>query len=349
MFKNQTPQQLSVYIAGISAILMAVLALFSKAAGILIVSWESIGLLFVSVFAVAYIANFYMVRYYIFRRIKLIYKIIHRHKLPTDFKAGKLDMTQNVLKDVEQEVGEWADQNDRDIEELERLATYRRRFIGDVSHELKTPIFNIQGFIHTLLDGAIHDPEVNTKYLQRAARNVDRLQVIVEDLETINKLEAGQMVLDLREFDVHDLAEDVFSDLEMRARERNIKLTFKEGANQRFRVRADKESIRQVLINLVHNSIKYGREGGLTKISFYDMENYILLEVSDNGIGIEEDNMKHVFDRFYRADKHRSREAGGTGLGLSIVKHIVEAHKQTINVRSTIGQGSTFGFTLEKA
>lgn len=349
MFKNQTPQQLSVYIAGISAILMAVLALFSKAAGILIVSWESIGLLFVSVFAVAFIANFYLVRYYIFRRIKLIYKIIHRHKLPTDFKAGKLDMTQNVLKDVEQEVGEWADQNDRDIEELERLATYRRRFIGDVSHELKTPIFNIQGFIHTLLDGAIHDPEVNTKYLQRAARNVDRLQVIVEDLETINKLEAGQMVLDLREFDVHDLAEDVFSDLEMRARERNIKLTFKEGANQRFRVRADKESIRQVLINLVHNSIKYGREGGLTKISFYDMENYILLEVSDNGIGIEEDNMKHVFDRFYRADKHRSREAGGTGLGLSIVKHIVEAHKQTINVRSTIGQGSTFGFTLEKA
>lgn len=349
MFKNQTPQQLSVYIAGISAILMAVLALFSKAAGILLVSWESIGLLFVSVFAVAYIANFYMVRYYIFRRIKLIYKIIHRHKLPTDFKAGKLDMTQNVLKDVEQEVGEWADQNDRDIEELERLATYRRRFIGDVSHELKTPIFNIQGFIHTLLDGAIHDPEVNTKYLQRAARNVDRLQVIVEDLETINKLEAGQMVLDLREFDVHDLAEDVFSDLEMRARERNIKLTFKEGANQRFRVRADKESIRQVLINLVHNSIKYGREGGLTKISFYDMENYILLEVSDNGIGIGEDNMKHVFDRFYRADKHRSREAGGTGLGLSIVKHIVEAHKQTINVRSTIGQGSTFGFTLEKA
>ena len=135
----------------------------------------------------------------------------------------------------------------------------------------------------------------------------------------------------------------------MRARERNIKLTFKEGAKQRFRVRADKESIRQVLINLVHNSIKYGREGGLTKISFYDMENYILLEVSDNGIGIEEDNMKHVFDRFYRADKHRSREAGGTGLGLSIVKHIVEAHKQTINVRSTIGQGSTFGFTLEKA
>jgi two-component system phosphate regulon sensor histidine kinase PhoR len=258
-------------------------------------------------------------------------------------------MTQNILDNVEKEVGEWAEQNDRDIEELERLATYRRRFIGDVSHELKTPIFNIQGFIHTLLDGAIHDPQVNLQYLQRAAKNVDRLQAIVEDLETINKLEAGQMILDLREFDIHDLADEVYADLEMRARERNIRLTFKEGANQHFRVRADKESIRQVLINLVHNSIKYGSEGGVTKVSFYDVETYILVEVSDNGIGIDPEHLKHVFDRFYRADKHRSREAGGTGLGLSIVKHIIEAHKQTINVRSGVGQGSTFGFTLEKA
>ena len=349
MFKNQTPQQLSVYIAAISAALMAFFALLSKFASVFTISWESIGLLVVGVFAVTYIANYYFVRYYIFRRIKLIYKIIHRHKLPSDFKAGKLDMSKNILDDVELEVGAWAEQNDRDIEELERLATYRRRFIGDVSHELKTPIFNIQGFIHTLLDGAIHDPEVNLQYLQRAAKNVDRLQAIVEDLETINKLESGQMILDLREFDIHDLTDEVYADLEMRARERNVRLTYKEGANQHFRVRADKESIRQVLMNLVHNSIKYGKEGGLTKVSFYDLETYVLVEVSDNGIGIDPEHMKHVFDRFYRADKHRSREAGGTGLGLSIVKHIIEAHKQTINVRSTQGQGSTFGFTLEKA
>jgi len=349
MFKNQTPQQLSIYIAAISALLMAVLALLCKVAGILVISWESIGLLVVGVFVVAFLANYYLVRYYIFRRIKLIYKIIHRHKLPSDFKAGKIDMGKNILTDVEQEVDEWAEQHDRDIEELERLATYRRRFIGDVSHELKTPIFNIQGFIHTLLDGALHDPQVNMQYLQRAAKNVDRLEAIVEDLETINKLEAGQMILDLREFDLHDLTDEVYADLEMRARERNVRLTYKEGANQHFRVRADKESIRQVLMNLVHNSIKYGKEGGLTKVSFYDLETYVLVEVSDNGIGIDPEHTKHVFDRFYRADKHRSREAGGTGLGLSIVKHIIEAHKQTINVRSSVGQGSTFGFTLEKA
>lgn len=349
MFKNQTPQQLSIYIAAISAVLTALFAMLSKFTHLLDISWESIALLILGVFAVTYLANYYFVRYYIFRRIKLIYKIIHRHKLPSDFKAGKIDMGKNILDNVEREVDEWAEQNERDIEELERLATYRRRFIGDVSHELKTPIFNIQGFIHTLLDGAIHDPEVNMQYLQRAAKNVDRLQAIVEDLETINKLESGQMILDLREFDIHDLADDVYADLEMRARERNIRLTYKEGANQHFRVRADKEGIRQVLINLVHNSIKYGKEGGVTKISFYDLESYILVEVSDNGIGIDPEHLKHVFDRFFRADKHRSREAGGTGLGLSIVKHIIEAHKQTINVRSTQGQGSTFGFTLEKA
>jgi two-component system phosphate regulon sensor histidine kinase PhoR len=185
--------------------------------------------------------------------------------------------------------------------------------------------------------------------LQRAAKNVERLQIIVEDLETINKLEAGQMILDISEFDVHELAEEVYADLEMKAAERGIRLTFKEGASQHFRVKADKESIRQVLINLVHNSLKYGKDGGNTKISFYDLESYVLVEVSDNGLGIEDEHLPHLFDRFFRVDKHRSREAGGTGLGLSIVKHIIEAHQQTINVRSTVGQGTTFGFTLEKA
>ena len=349
MFKNQTPQQLSLYISCITATLFAAAAAGLRLFELVSLSWLDLGLLVAALFIVTFFANYYLVRYYIFRRIKLIYKIIHRHKLPADFKAGKIDMGKNVLENVEEDVGKWVEQTDRDFEELERLATYRRRFIGDVSHELKTPIFNIQGFIHTLLDGAVDDPEVNMQYLQRAARNVERLQNIVEDLETINKLEAGQMILDLREFDIHELAEEVFADLEMRARERGVRLTFKEGAHQHFRVRGDKESIRQVLMNLVHNSIKYGREGGLTKLSFYDVESYILVEVSDNGIGMDAEHMKHVFDRFYRIDKHRSRDAGGTGLGLSIAKHIIEAHKQTINVRSTIGQGSTFGFTLEKA
>ncbi len=349
MFKNQTPQQLSLYMALLSAAALSLLMGMLWLLGMMRISWLDHLSLLAGVFVVTFVANFYLIRYYIFRRIKLIYKVIHHHKLPADFKADKIDMSKNILQNIEQEVDEWAEQHDREFEELERLAIYRRQFIGDVSHELKTPIFNIQGFVHTLLDGAIHDPAVNIQYLNRAAKNVDRLQSIVEDLETINKLEAGQMVLDLQEFDLHDLTDEVFADLEMRAKERNVRLAYKEGAHQHYRVRADKESIRQVLINLVHNSIKYGRQDGLTKVSFYDMENFVLLEISDNGIGIKTEHLSHVFDRFYRVDKSRSRDAGGTGLGLAIVKHIIEAHKQTINARSNVGQGSTFGFTLEKA
>ena len=227
MYKNQTPQQLSFFIAGISAGAIAMMLLFLKLTGFLAVTWPEVLGLFFLAFGVAFLTNYYLVRYFIFRRIKLIYKIIHRQKLPAEFKATNLDMTKNVLDDVEKEVGEWAEKQELELNELERLATYRRRFIGDVSHELKTPIFNIQGFIHTLLDGALDDPKVNLLYLQRAAKNIERLQTIVEDLETINKLEAGQMILDLQDFDLRTLTDDVFSDLEMRAHERNIRLTYK--------------------------------------------------------------------------------------------------------------------------
>jgi two-component system phosphate regulon sensor histidine kinase PhoR len=349
MYKNQTPQQLSLAAALTSAAIITLVIFLFEKFNLLNITWQGLIGIFFLVFIIDFVANFYFVRFYIFRKIKLIYKIIHRQKLPADFKSHKIDMQRDILEEVEKEVDQWSEQYVKDFEALEQLATYRRRFIGDISHELKTPIFNIQGFIHTLLDGAIDDPEVNIKYLHRAAKNVERLQNIVEDLETINKLESGRLILDLREFDLRELSNEVFSDMEMRANAKNVKLQYKEGANQNFKVKADKESIRQVLINLIHNSIKYGKDGGATKLSFYDMESYILVEVSDNGIGISSEHLNHVFDRFYRVDKSRSRDVGGTGLGLSIVKHIIEAHKQTINVRSTEGQGATFGFTLEKA
>lgn len=347
-FKNQSPQQLALITALASSLfvtlVLAALGHFNPRVHLPL--WE-LFLVALAVFITGYLVNYLFVKHYIYRRVKLIYKIIHRHKGAGN--VARKPRQADILDDVEQEVYEWAEAREREAEESEKLAAYRRRYIGDVSHELKTPIFNIQGYIHTLLDGAIQDPSVAMNYLERAARNVDRLEAIVQDLETIHKLESGQMLLDIREFDIRNLTDEVFADLEMKARERNIRLCYKEGAAQHFRVRADKEAIRQVLINLVDNSIKYGREGGTTKVSFYDMDTHILLEVSDNGIGIEEKDLPHVFDRFYRVDKSRSREAGGTGLGLSIVKHIVEAHKQTINVRSNPKQGSTFGLTLEKA
>jgi two-component system, OmpR family, phosphate regulon sensor histidine kinase PhoR len=347
--KNQTPLQLAVIAALTSAFFFLLVIWGLNAIGWLTITLKGAFLIYLVAFLVDFVANYYFVRYYIFRRIKLIYKIIHRQKTSTDLKVENLNMQSNLIDEVEDEVNKWAEDREKELEELERMAKYRREYVGNISHELKTPIFSIQGFLHTLLDGGLNDPEINIKYLQRAAKNVERLQHIVEDLEVISKLESGEHLLEFREFDIRALCQEVFDELEMKAAERKISLKFKDGADQNYQIRADKEAIRQVLVNLVHNSIKYGKENGTTKISFYDLENFVLVEIGDNGLGIAEVHLNHVFDRFYRIDKSRSRDVGGTGLGLSIVKHIIEAHGQNINVRSSEGQGTTFGFTLEKA
>lgn len=260
-----------------------------------------------------------------------------------------LKSDQPLLDGVELDVQHWAETQQKEIDTLKTLETYRKRYIGNVSHELKTPIFSIQGYIYTLIDGGVYDDHVNMRYLERAASNVDRLLTIVQDLEEISKLESEDLNLDLQKFDIKALTREVFNDLEGNARQRQVTLAFKEGADKSYHVLADREGIRQVLTNLLLNSIKYGVEGGTTKVSYYVMDKQILVEIADNGIGIEEKHLKHLFDRFYRVDKSRSRESGGSGLGLSIVKHMLEAHGQRVNVRSTPGQGSTFGFTLDKA
>ena len=279
----------------------------------------------------------------------MIYKNIHEFKLASK-KGGKyVDLDKDILDEVEQEVAEWADSQQKEIESLKMLEEYRRNFLGNISHELKTPIFSVQGYIHTLLDGGLYDSDINENYLRRAANNADRLLTIVEDLESISRLESGELTLDIRKFNINELVSEVFDDLEIQANEQKVNLQIKEGTDRTFYVAADRENIRQVLVNLITNSIKYGKEGGNTKVGFYDMEKYILVEIADDGIGIGEDHLKHLFDRFYRVDKSRSRTQGGSGLGLSIVKHIIEAHNQTINVRSSVGFGSTFGFTLQKA
>jgi two-component system phosphate regulon sensor histidine kinase PhoR len=228
------------------------------------------------------------------------------------------------------------------------MERYRKEFLGNVSHELKTPIFNIQGYINTLLDGAWEDQEVLIHFLKKAAKSTDRIASLVEDLESISQLESGFLTMEMEIFDINDLIHDIFDSLDFRAAEKNIRLDFKEGCDTPFIVEADKDRVRQVIINLLVNSIKYGKENGYTLIGLYDMDENILIEVTDNGIGIEEEHLPRLFERFYRVDKSRSRDEGGTGLGLSIVKHIIEAHDQTINVRSTKGVGTTFAFTLKK-
>jgi two-component system phosphate regulon sensor histidine kinase PhoR len=231
------------------------------------------------------------------------------------------------------------------------LAEFRKEFLGNVSHELKTPIFNIQGYIHTLLDGAIDDQDVNKSFLGKAARSADRLSDLVADLLEISQLESGELMMEPERFDINALVKDVYEQFEVKAKDRGISLLIKDGCNSPFYVFADRYRIRQVLVNLFINSIKYGNEFGTTTAAYYDMDENILIEVADNGNGISQEHLPRIFERFYRVDKSRAREAGlgGTGLGLAIVKHIIEAHQQTVNVRSTEGKGTTFGFTLQKA
>ncbi|PHN08702.1 sensor histidine kinase [Flavilitoribacter nigricans] len=348
MMKNPTPRQ----IALASAILLSAYSLvfYIGVTNLEFVSGWLAWILFpLTILGLAYLVNLYYLKKYIYRKVKLIYKTIHRHKRSPDEKAPGIDVDNNIIEEVEKEVNAWAAIQQQELDRFRAWADYRRKFVGDISHELKTPIFTIQGYLHTLLDGGLYDDKVNMTFLKKAAKNVDRLYTIVEDLSAIARLEAGNLVLEMQAFDIKELTEEIFEDLEIKAREKEIILEFKDGASQNYKVLADREYIRQVLTNLIHNSIKYGNSGGKTKVGFYDMDKNMLIEVADNGIGIPKNHLLHVFDRFYRVDKSRSRAQGGSGLGLSIVKHIIEAHKQTINVRSTPGVGSTFGFTLEKA
>ncbi len=349
MLKNSTPRQIAVFVAVFTTVfsVVAIGLIYLLTHFSLYLAWWF--LLPTIIFAISYFVTIHYLKQYIYRKIKLIYKTIHQHKLSPGAKATSIDIDSYIIDEVEEEVNLWAEEQRAELARYKTWADYRRKFVGDISHELKTPIFNIQGYLHTLLDGGLEDADINMPFLQKAAKNVDRLHTIVEDLSAISRLESGEMILEKQTFDIKLLAEEVLEDLEFKANERGISLGFKEGANQNFRVRADRESIRQVLINLVDNSIKYGRSGGHTKISLYDMDKNILIEVADNGIGIPAQHLPHVFDRFYRVDKSRSRAQGGSGLGLAIVKHIVEAHTQTINVRSSDQLGSTFGFTLGKA
>ncbi len=300
-------------------------------------------------FIVAYFSIIYFLKKYIYRKIKLIYKSIHSQKVPVEEPKMKINIQENILDKVEKEVEVWAQNQQKEIEKFKSWADYRRKYIGDISHELKTPVFNIQGYLHTLLEGGLDDPKINKSYLKKAVKNVERLQTIIEDLSTISRFESEAMNLDMEVFDIKILTEEVFEDVEFKAQNKNIKLGFKEGSIPQTKVYADRESIRQVLINLISNSIKYTDENGQTLVSFYDMDKRLLIEISDKGIGIPAKHIPFLFDRFYRVDKSRSRKQGGSGLGLAIVKHIIEAHKQSINVRSTPGVGSTFGFTLNKA
>ena len=294
-------------------------------------------------FIVSYIGFKIAVDRFIYKKIKVIYRTIH------DLKLKKVDDSKEFsLTQIQMDVEDWDKLNKEEIDRLKGLENYRREFVGNLSHELKTPIFNIQGYLLTLLEGGLHDPKINVNYLERASKSVDRMISFIEDLDDISKLESGMIELDVEKTDLVKLIKEVISSLEVKAQNCNVKLTFVDLPTKPIWVNIDKDGINQVLVNLIVNSIKYGKENGETLIKLFDMDQNMLIEVADNGQGIEKQHLSRLFERFYRVDKSRARLSGGTGLGLSIVKHIIEAHNQTINVRSTPEVGSTFSFTLKK-
>ncbi|MGG7034049.1 MAG: sensor histidine kinase [Flavobacterium sp.] len=333
--------KLAIFITIFSAVLSAALTslFFTFSVGFSLIFAFTVGLF-----------SFFMIQYrverFIYRRVKKIYDDISL--LETSMKT-KRPITTDIAT-LSREVKKFATDKRLEIEMLKEREQYRREFLGNVSHELKTPLFTVQGYISTLLDGAMDDKKIRKKYLERADKGVERLIYIVQDLDMISKLEIGELHLDITEFDIVKLVQSVLDLLEMKAAKKDILLTLDKKYNKVVKVVGDKEKIQQVVINLVANSIKYGKQNGSTEISIEDFEHdRVIVKVSDNGEGIEAHNIPRLFERFFRVDKSGARSEGGSGLGLSIVKHILEVHNEKIYVDSEFGTGSQFAFTLKKA
>ncbi len=304
---------------------------------------------------ISFILTFSLLNYvfqkFVYERIKAVYKLIHNLKLGKELKDALGDhKSDDPIGDAEKEVRDWAKQKTSEINQLKAQEKFRKEFLSNISHEFKTPLFAIQGYIETLQDGMIEDnPEMAVSFLKKASKNLDRLSYLIHDLDEIAKLESGQVLISKEKFDIQILIRETIDYLEDKAGDSEIQLKFNPKSHNPILVKADRKKIQQVLVNLIDNSIKYGNRGGQTQITAIPLIDQILIEITDNGQGIEEKNLPRVFERFFRTDKSRSRDIGGSGLGLAIVKHIIEAHQQNVHVRSTEGIGTTFSFTLEKA
>jgi two-component system, OmpR family, phosphate regulon sensor histidine kinase PhoR len=342
----RTPKQFALFLAFILSIIAGVIDVILE-----LIMREDVNLL-ILIFTVlitgilGYFIIYYFLEKLITQKIRTLYRTIHSFKISKgDF---PVNMNEDVLAKSEREVLDWVKGNKDEITKLKEQETFRREFIGNLAHELRTPVFSVQGYILTLLEGGLEDEEINRKFLKRAADGIDRMTGILEDLDTITRLESDRLNLKMKKVDIVSFANEIIESFEFKAKEKNIKISFEKKPTEALYVNCDRDKIGQVLTNLINNALNYGNENGYVKIRFFDYEDNILVEVSDNGIGIAKENLARVFERFYRVDKSRSRHEGGTGLGLAIVKHIVESHGQLINVRSTVGEGSTFSFTLEK-
>jgi len=341
--KNISPQQLSAFTALIISLPVALGIYFLQPNW-----WASIIALGV-VFAGSYLLVLLTLQRFIYRKIKLIYKFISQTKASKreEFFYKNI-LPRKSIEEVSEDVQTWASQRKEEIELLKRNEAYRKEFLQNLSHELKTPVFAIQGYVDTLLNGAMENPDVNKKFLTSTAKNIHRLVNLLGDLDAISKLESGEQLLFKENFVIQDLIREVFESLSLKAAERDIRCWIKKGCESPLNVHADKERIRQVLINLVDIALKYGKTNGNIVASAYNTDGkHVLIEISDDGMGMAEEHLNRIFERFYRTDAARSRREGGSGLGLAICKHIIEAHGHSIHVRSKPDIGTTFGFTLD--
>jgi two-component system, OmpR family, phosphate regulon sensor histidine kinase PhoR len=341
--KNLSPRQISAFTAIILSLPIGIVVFFFTT------KWQ-IGLVtMLIVLGGSYLLILFTLEQFIYRKIKIIYKLIHQTKATKREETYfKYILPQKSIEEVAQDVEKWGERQNEEIALLKQNEAYRKEFLQNLAHEFKTPIFAIQGYVDTLLNGAMEDAAVSKKFLENTAKNVERLANLMNDLDEISKLERGEQLLYKQNFVIQDLIREVYESLSIKVNEKQIQPFIKKGCESPMMVFADKEKIRMVLINLIQNASKYGRTNGSIMASIYKTDgDHVLIEISDDGIGIDEEHLPRIFERFYRTDAARSRDKGGTGLGLAICKHIIEAHNQRIHVRSTPDVGTTIGFTLE--
>ncbi|MCU0446913.1 MAG: ATP-binding protein [Microscillaceae bacterium] len=312
--------------------------------------WVVLFVAFAISFSSAFILFYFALELLVLSEINEAYSVLAKMK-KKDFKLiqKRQNSTLSPIKKLNQEIYAYASKKQQEIDYLKQLAAYRREFLADVSHELKTPIFAAQGFIHTLLDGAVDDVDVRDKFLNKAAKSLDGLNVLVQDLFTLSQMEAGMIKMNFRVFDLAQLSREVFEQLEQEAQKKDIQLHFHATSLEKALIEADPAHIKRVMINLIENAIKYGKSGGQVWLALHETEKNIVVKVEDDGIGIPEEHLDRIFERFYRVEKSRTKTKGGSGLGLAIVKHILEAHDSKISVSSEVNTGTTFKFKLRKA
>lgn len=347
--QSNSPRSLSIYIS-------LFVSLFSIAL-IIITFWykdTDIGLLlmlliFLLIFGVTFTLVYFTLERFIYHKIKLLYRATQMFRANKDIDRLDLDMNTDILGKLSKDIARWMVDQHKTIDQLKERESFRRDFIGNLAHELKTPVFSIQGYILTLLEGGLEDEDINRLFLERAAVSVDRITNLLEDLDAIYKLESGQLDLKKERINLTKITYEALNEIEFKAKKKNIKIKIQDPKEKEVWIFADRDKIVQVITNLLNNAIAYSKDNGNVSIKSNLLDKKILLEIEDEGVGIKKADADRIFERFYRVDKSRARNKGGTGLGLAIVKHIIEAHGETITVRSVLGKGTAFTFSLSRA